>query len=189
MLRPEFTHDAWRPSGTHVIAYLRQSVLHHLPDLAAHAQSHGLTLKLYGHYPEDVPENVEVRPISNDGFIEDLVTADWIVQTAGTQLLGEVGCLGIPSLCFPEPAQVEQEINGVLAQKTFLNVEVVRPKATSIEQLDEVLRGLNTSEPRPIIRNGCEQAVEIIDSFLNQLSDRRLGVDAPYDRLTTAAVR
>ena len=189
MLRPEFTHDAWRPSGTHVIAYLRQSVLHHLPDLAAHAQSHGLPLKLYGHYPEDVPENVEVRPISNDGFIEDLVTADRIVQTAGTQLLGEGGCLGIPSLCFPEPAQVEQEINGVRAQKTFLNVEVVRPKATSIEQLDEVLRGLNTSEPRPIIRNGCEQAVEIIDSFLNQLSDRRLGVDAPYDRLTTAAVR
>ena len=77
----------------------------------------------------------------------------------------------------------------MLAQKTFLNVEVVRPKARSIEQLDEVLRGLNTSEPRPIIRNGCEQAVEIIDSFLNQLSDRRLGVDAPYDRLTTAAVR
>jgi len=131
---------------------------------------------------------VEVRPISNDGFIEDLVTADWIVQTAGTQLLGEVGCLGIPSLCFPEPAQVEQEINGVLAEKTFPNVEVVRPQATSIEQLDEVLRRLNTSEPRPTIRNGCEQAVEIIDSFLTELSNRRLGVDAPHDRLTTAAV-
>ena len=188
MLRPEFTHDAWRPSGTHAIAYLRHSVLHHLPDLAAHAQSHGLTLKLYGHYPEDVPENVEVRPISNDGFIEDLVTADWIVQTAGTQLLGEVGCLGIPSLCFPEPAQVEQEINGVLAEKTFPNVEVVRPQATSIEQLDEVLRRLNTSEPRPTVRNGCEQAVEIIDSFLTKLSNHRLGVDAPHDRLTTAAV-
>ena len=131
---------------------------------------------------------MEICPISNDGFIEDLVTADWIVQTAGTQLLGEVGCLGIPSLCFPEPAQVEQEINGVLAEKTFPNVEVVGPRATSIEQLDETLRALNTSELRPITLNGCEQAVEIIDSFLSQLNDRRLAVDAPHERLTTAAV-
>ncbi len=186
MLRPEFTHDAWRPAGTHAIAYLRHSVLHHLPALAAHAQSHGLTIKLYGHYPEDVPENVEVRPISNDGFIEDLVTADWIVQTAGTQLLGEVGCLGIPSLCFPEPAQVEQEINGVLAEKTFPNVEVVRPQATSIEQLDEVLHRLRAPNSRPIIENGCEQAVEIIDSFLSQLADRRSSLDTPNNQLGKA---
>ena len=82
----------------------------------------------------------------------------------------------------------EYEDNGVLAEKTFPNVGVVHPRATSIEQLDEVLRGLNTSEPRPIIRNGCEQAVEIIDSFLTKISYRRLGVDTPYDRLTTAVV-
>lgn len=188
MLRPEFTHDAWRPAGTHAIAYLRHSVLHHLPALATHAQSHGLTLKLYGHYPEDIPENVEIRPISNDGFIEDLVTADWIIQTAGTQLLGEVGCLGIPSLCFPEPAQVEQEINGVLATKTFPHVEVVRPQATSIKQLDEVLDSLKTSESRPLIENGCDQAVEIIASFLNQLADNRSSVDAPHNQLGKAAV-
>jgi len=162
-------------------------VLHHLPALAAHAESHGLMLKLYGHYPDEVPANVEVRPISNDGFIEDLVTADYIVQTTGTQLLGEVGCLGIPSLCFPEPGQVEQEINGALATNTFPHVEVVHPRSTSIAQLDEVLQRLKTPGPRPIIQNGCQQAVEMICSFLNQLRDHQSSVDTPHHRVELAA--
>lgn len=187
MLRPEFTMDSWRPAGTHAIAYLRHSVLHHLPALAAHAESHGLMLKLYGHYPDEVPANVEVRPISNDGFIEDLVTADYIVQTAGTQLLGEVGCLGLPSLCFPEPGQVEQEINGALATNTFPHVEVVHPRSTSIAQLDEVLQRLKTPGPRPTIQNGCQQAVEMICSFLNQLRDHQSSVDTPHHRVELAA--
>ena len=166
MLRPQFHPDAWTPKGTHVIAYMRASVLHHLPAISQHADAHGLKLKLYGHYPETVPDNVECCPISNEGFIQDMLTADWMIQTAGTQLLGEVGCIGIPSICIPEPGQVEQEINAALAKKTFPHVELLHPKRTSVEDLDAVLSRISTNSDRPIIRDGSEEALLMIDNFL-----------------------
>ena len=170
MLRPAFTPDAWIPEGAHVVAYLRTSVLHHLPALALHAKQHGLVLKLYGHHPENIPDNVEPRPISNDGFIHDLLTANWVIQTAGTQLLGEVGCIGIPSLCLPEPGQVEQEINGILAMKTFPNVEVIHPRRTSPDDLDAVLHRVRSAERGPEVLNGAYQAVQLVHEFLHHLN-------------------
>ena len=169
MLRPAFTPDAWIPTGSHAIAYLRTSVLHHLPTLAAHAKRHGLVLKLYGHYPKQIPDNVEPQPISNDGFIRDLLTANWVVQTAGTQLLGEVGCIGIPSLCFPEPGQVEQEINGVLAMKTFSNIKVIHSRKVSVDDLDNALQFARSAQRGPEIANGTSQAVQLVHEFLNNL--------------------
>jgi len=169
MLRPAFTPDAWAPAGTHVIAYLRSSVLQHLPALAAHAKQHGLVLKLYGHHPEQIPDNVKLRPISNDGFIRDLLTADWVIQTAGTQLLGEVGCIGIPSFCLPEPGQVEQEINGTLAMKTFPNIRVLHPRKISESELDLVLHRIRSTERGPEVLNGAEQAIQLVHGFLLQL--------------------
>ena len=167
MLRPEIVPGAWKPTDTHVIAYLRTSVLQHLPAIAEHAKSHGFSLKLYGHYPQNVPDNVEIRPISNDGFIQDLLTANWIVQTAGTQLLGEVGTISIPSMCIPEPGQVEQEINAILAEKTLPNVNVLHPKSTSIQDLNSVLEKCRKGAVIPTIKNGQTQAVAIVDDFLN----------------------
>ena len=169
MLRPAFTPDAWIPAGSHAIAYLRTSVLHHLPTLAAHAKRHGLVLKLYGHYPKQIPDNVEPQPISNDGFIRDLLTANWVVQTAGTQLLGEVGCIGIPSLCFPEPGQVEQEINGVLAMKTFSNIKVIHSRRVGVDDLDDALQRARSTQRGPEIANGTSQAVQLVHEFLNNL--------------------
>tara|TARA_Y200000002_G_scaffold200174_1_gene165145 strand:- start:1879 stop:3018 length:1140 start_codon:yes stop_codon:yes gene_type:complete len=177
MLRPEFFPGAWRPTDTHVIAYLRTSVLQHLPAIAEHAKSHGLSLKLYGHYPQNVPDNVEIRPISNDGFIHDLMTANWIVQTAGTQLLGEVGTISIPSMCIPEPGQVEQEINAILAQKAFPNVNILHPKSTSIQALNGVLERCQEESMTSTIQNGRSQAVLIIDTFLNDLESQTAECD------------
>lgn len=166
MLRPAFQPNAWDPAGTHVVAYLRTSVLHHLPALAHHAQQHGLVLKLYGHHPKQFPDNVEPQPISNDGFISDLLTADWVVQTAGTQLLGEVGCVGVPSLCLPEPGQVEQEINGVLAVKTFPNITVLHPRRTSVDELDAALHRVRSAGRGPEVLNGANQAIQLVHDFL-----------------------
>lgn|GEM_PF-501540 len=178
MLRPAFTHDAWVPVGSHVIAYLRTSVLHHLPALAAHAKQHGLVLKLYGHYPEHLPDNVEPQPISNDGFIRDLLTANWVVQTAGTQLLGEVGCIGIPSLCLPEPGQVEQEINGALAMKTFPNIEVLHPRRTSQGDLEAALKRVRSAGRGPEVLNGAVHAIQLVNDFLHHL-DTGKQIDDP----------
>ena len=181
MLRPEFFPGAWRPTGTHAIAYLRTSVLQHLPAIAAHAKSHGLSLKLYGHYPENVPDNVEIRPISNDGFIEDLLTADWMIQTAGTQLLGEAGTVSIPSMCIPEPGQVEQEINAILAEKTLPHVKVLHPKSTSIQEMNTLLEKCRQTSNNLVIESGQTQAVAIVDEFLNGLERQTFTSESKQD--------
>ena len=181
MLRPEFFPGAWRPTGTHAIAYLRTSVLQHLPAIAAHAKSHGLSLKLYGHYPENVPDNVEIRPISNDGFIEDLLTADWMIQTAGTQLLGEAGTVSIPSMCIPEPGQVEQEINAILAEKTLPHVKVLHPKSTSIQEMNTLLEKCRQTSNNLVIESGQTQAVAIVDEFLNGLEHQTFTSESKQD--------
>ena len=181
MLRPEFFPGAWRPTGTHAIAYLRTSVLQHLPAIAAHAKSHGLSLKLYGHYPENVPDNVEIRPISNDGFIEDLLTADWMIQTAGTQLLGEAGTVSIPSMCIPEPGQVEQEINAILAEKTLPHVKVLHPKSTSIQEMNTLLEKCRQTSNNLVIESGQTQAVAIVDEFLNGLEHQTFTSESKRD--------
>jgi len=78
-----------------------------------------------------------------------------------------VGCIGIPSICIPEPGQVEQEINAALANKTFPHVEVLHPKRTSIEELDAVLSRISTHSDRPMIKDGSEEALLMIDDFLS----------------------
>ena len=170
MLRPAFHPDAWMPEGTHVVAYMRKSVLCHLDAIASHADKYDLKVKLYGHYPETLPPNVELCPISDSGFTNDLLTCDWICQTAGSQLLGEVGTLRVPTICFPDPNQVEQEINAVLAEKAYSNVSVIRTKKLSDSDLDLALAKCSTEEAPPTFENGTTGAFEIIQKFLNATS-------------------
>ncbi len=170
MLRSAFYPGAWKAEGTHVVAYMRKSVLCHLDALANHADKYGLKVKLYGHYPEILPPNVELCPISDIGFTNDLLTCDWICQTAGSQLLGEVGVLGVPTICFPEPNQIEQEINAVLAEKAYPNVRVIRTKKLSDSDLDIALAKCSTGEIPLSFENGTNGAFEIIQNFLNGTS-------------------
>ena len=166
MLRPAFFPGAWKANGTHVVAYLRKSVLGHLPQIAEHAASFGLKVKLYGQYPQDLPENVELCPISDTGFTSDLLTCDWIYQTAGSQLLGEVGVLGVPAICFPEPNQIEQKINAVLAEKAYPNVSVLRKKRISTTDLELARTKCCVTEIPSTYENGTIGAFEVIQTFL-----------------------
>jgi uncharacterized protein (TIGR00661 family) len=170
MLRDAIHLGAWQPAGTHVLAYLRASVMHHLPAMAEHARQHGMVVKLYGHYPAHPVDNVECCPISNDGFIRDLLSADWIYQTAGTQLLGEVASVGVPSLCFPEPGQVEQEINGVLASHAYSNVTVMPRRGVTVGSLNAALQA-TLARPRALVHdNGADAAASLVVTFMNAQS-------------------
>ncbi|DAC55398.1 MAG TPA: hypothetical protein HA359_00660 [Candidatus Poseidoniaceae archaeon] len=167
MLRPQFFPGAWQPQGTHAVAYMRKSVLCHFDAIVDHARKRGLKVKLYGHKPEEIPEDVISCPISNQGFIDDLLSCDLIYQTAGSQLLGEVGVLGLPSLCIPEPGQVEQEINAVLASKAYANVAMLNKRKITVDDLDAALLSANIESPTIIFDNGVEGAYNAIQNFLD----------------------
>ncbi|QDU68377.1 glycosyltransferase family protein [Engelhardtia mirabilis] len=98
-----------RPSlGEHLVAYCRRTmptnVLEALRASPVEVRVYGLGERL-----SDGP--LRFRPISEEGFIEDLATCRAVVASAGNQLLGEVLFLGKPVLALPEARQSEQLIN------------------------------------------------------------------------------
>ena len=95
-------------------------------------------------------------------------------------------------MCIPEPGQVEQEINAILAQKAFPNVNILHPKSTSIQALNEVLERCQKESMTSTIQNGRSQAVLIIDTFLNDLErqtaecdqSQELALRTTYERVS-----
>ena len=179
MLRSEFTPGAWYPKGTHVIAYLRKAALFALEAAAQHAKKHGLVLRLYGHKPEVLPDNVIACPISNEGFIRDVLSAEWIVQTAGSQLLGEVSVIGIPSLVIPEKGQFEQETNISLCASRYGNIVRLPNYPSNDFNVDLLEMKLIESRKGSVpakYENGIDAAFDNIQGMLNKWSG------TPYKR-------
>ncbi len=169
MLRSEFYPGAWEPKGMHVVAYLRKAAHFALETVAQHAKKHGLVLRLYGHKPEVLPDNVISCPISSKGFIKDLLSADWIVQTAGSQLLGEVSVVGVPALVIPEKGQLEQECNICLCASKYDNI-VRLPNDPSenftIQLLDDKLAEARKCVIPANYESGIDKAFDYIEHKL-----------------------
>lgn len=126
VLRNGLKEAAWEPQGTHVLVYLRGATEHILDELYAGAKKANLTVRLYGVQPGHAPDHVEPMAFSEQGFMDDLRTADVVVSTAGSQLIGEAAHLGCTTVLVPEPGQIEQDINARLAASLHGNIQSVR---------------------------------------------------------------
>ena len=108
LLRPEVLRARPR-SGRHLLAYVRRFGAEPLLESLAACDR---PVRVYGLGEQTSRGNLTFRPISNDGFIQDLASCDGLVCTAGNQLVGEALYLGKPVLAFPEENNYEQAING-----------------------------------------------------------------------------
>lgn len=126
VLRNGLKEAVWEPQGTHVLVYLRGTTDKILDELFEGAKKAGLTVRLYGIHPSHAPSHVETKAFSEQGFMDDLRTADAVVSTAGSQLIGEVAHLGCTTVLVPEPGQIEQDINARLAATLHDNIQSVR---------------------------------------------------------------
>lgn len=94
--------------GEHILVYVRRStperVLDELADMPGE-------FRVYGRGEQPARGSLSFRPISELGFLEDLVPAAGVICAAGNQLLGECLFLGKPVFALPETGQDEQRIN------------------------------------------------------------------------------
>jgi uncharacterized protein (TIGR00661 family) len=138
IVRPEIV-AATPERGDHLLVY--SSGEHELIEAL---QTTGLPCRVYGMRggpAEDTVEgNVEFRPRSNEGFIEDLRTARAIVTGGGFSLLSEAVYLGKPALSVPLHGQFEQLMNARYLQRERFGMYA--PQVTS-EVLDEFLGRLD----------------------------------------------
>lgn len=109
-----------------------------------------------------------------DNFLEYLKASKGIITQAGHLTLSECVALKIPSLMFPIPNYIEQELNAFFAQKKGISIikenrdytkdeflEIINNFISSIPQLKANLEKLN------IETNGAEQAAAIISKSLS----------------------
>ena len=170
MLRPSLERAEHDPSGTHVLCYSRARLDRALTTAFEHARCIGLEVRLYGHHPAEVPENVRCMPISDEGFVRDMLSADAVICTSGSQLIGELAVLGIPSVLLPEPGQVEQEVNARLAAAAYGNFAVLRPRKVQATDFSVAFDGLR-SQPNHDLRGGADRAAMLILQHLGTLAD------------------
>jgi uncharacterized protein (TIGR00661 family) len=141
ILRPEIV-AAEPVRGDHLLVYASGD-----DRLFEALRSTGVRCLIYG--MRDAPAhgrvegNLEFRPRSNEGFVEDLRTARAVVAGGGFSLLSEAVYLGKPVLSVPLRAQFEQLMNArYLAREGY---GVCAPEV-SVEALDELLALLDRFE-------------------------------------------
>ncbi|QDT65844.1 glycosyltransferase family protein [Calycomorphotria hydatis] len=107
LMRPDVLR-AVPEHGGHLLLYLRRFSHDHILETLRHC---GREVRVYGLGEKEPEGNLRFRPISESGFLEDLVTCQALVSNAGNQLVGEALYLGKPVFAMPEPGNFEQFIN------------------------------------------------------------------------------
>jgi uncharacterized protein (TIGR00661 family) len=107
ILRPEILAAAREP-GDHVLVYQTSAANELLLPMLRRLPGR---FKVYGMGKEGVDGNVELRPFSEAGFIDDLRTARAVLAGGGFSLMSEAVHLGVPMYAVPIAGQYEQELN------------------------------------------------------------------------------
>ncbi|MBI2507666.1 hypothetical protein HYV89_01815 [Candidatus Woesearchaeota archaeon] len=109
-----------------------------------------------------------------ENFLEYLKASKGIITQAGHSTLSECIALKKPSLIFPIPNFIEQELNAHFAEKSRISL-VERKKNLIKQQLSSIIEEFITIMPDleknfdklNIETNGAEQAASIIEKFLS----------------------
>lgn len=161
-LRPELEQNRWKPQGTHILVYLRGTYIKRiLQELEIVGSQLKLKIVVYGTDESKNTEYVTFKTISDQRFMEDMLTADYVINTSGNQIIGEIAYLGVPALLLPEVGQFEQEFNSILACDFYENMtrgNLKTIKASEVVKKLSLLKG----KPHPYLRNNAEKAVALI---------------------------
>ena len=147
--------------GEHLIVYSSGE-----ENAMAALRASGVPCRVYGMRggPDEgtVDGNLEFKPRSNEGFVEDLRTARGVVAGGGFSLMSEAVYLGKPMLAMPLFGQFEQTMNS-----RYLEREGYGVAATELtpEVLDRFLDGLDGFRDRlgGYEQDGNEVALRTID--------------------------
>ncbi len=167
IVRPEIV-DARPERGDHLVVYSSGD-----ESLIEALRSAGIRCLVYGMRggpSEAITDgNLELRPRSNEGFIEALRTARGVVAGGGFSLLSEAVYLGKPILSVPLRGQFEQTLNARYTERLGYGVCAVEPTA-------EIVRDFVRRIPQ------FEQA---LDSY--EQSGNAIALQAIEDRAVAAA--
>ena len=172
MIRPHIQNKRWIGKGNHILVYMRPSISKAFPSIVKWGQDNGLNIYVYGDIAEGQEGLLEspmvfVKPISETQFIDDMITSQVVISTAGTQLIGEVAYLGAPTILIPEKGQKEQELNAYLAADAYPNIARLPVERVTSMRLRDAFNGLSGLGEQHEV-DGSDKAFEAFHSFVQK---------------------
>jgi len=158
--------------GDHLLAYINKGEHEFTPQVEAAFRAQECPVRIYGVPRAGRDGNLEFKPISQQGFLDDLASCRAVYATCGNQLVGEVIHFGKPMLGIPLACH-EQRINAHHIEKMGFGVRVGRGGLTA-ETLREFLARAESLAARSAgqQRDGAAEAVDAIDQFVAELTGR-----------------
>ena len=132
---------------------------------------------VYGYDHTAVEGNLEFKPFSKTGFLEDLASAKAVMATAGFTLITESLHLKKPYLALPMQGQFEQEINAFFLDQLGYGKNVRRPTSQSI---GDFLYRLPDYENR--LKNYKTGGNEEIQSKIDALLENRCALACDFQK-------
>ena len=134
----------------------------------------GREVRVYGLGEQPGRGGLVFRPISEQGFVDDLASCHALVSTAGNQLVGEAAALGKPVLAIPEERNREQEINAHYVRRLALGdwTPAQRFDAALLGDFLERLHPLRSRRTRPEM-DGTDEVLDEIEALLEGASTAR----------------
>jgi uncharacterized protein (TIGR00661 family) len=106
--------DAQRSRGEHVLVYQTSDSF---TELVPTLQRLPGRFIVYGLNRDEELGNVQLRPFSEKGFVDDLASSRAVITGGGYSLMGEAVFLGKPVYSIPLVGQFEQTLNALYLQK------------------------------------------------------------------------
>lgn len=148
ILRPEIL-AATREPRRHVLVYQTSSAN---ADLVPALAKLPFEFRVYGMGRTGREGNVELKPFSQAGFVDDLRTARAVIAGGGFSLMCEAVHLRVPMLCVPLEGQWEQQLNARWLAKLGYGAWAPRLDDTSVrgflDRVDEYAAGVAMYAPR-----------------------------------------
>ncbi len=157
--------EARRRWGKHILVY---STSGSEKGLLAELKKTDQKFLVYGFDKKEHDENLEYRPFSEEGFIDDLATSRGVIGNGGFSLISEAVFLGKPYLAIPVENQFEQFLNALYIRKLRYGEYFREPKKDDIKIFIENLEFYKKNLKRHK-QNGNVEVLNHLDWLLNRI--------------------
>jgi len=176
---------AMKPThGDHLLAYINKGEHEFTPAVEQAFRAQDCPVRMYGVPRSGREGNIEFKPISKQGFLDDLASCRAVYATCGNQLIGEVIHFGKPMLGTPMACH-EQRLNAFHIEKMGFGVRVARDGLTAEILRDFLARADElAAHARGHERDGATEALAAIERFAEELSGASSAARAPAAAVT-----
>jgi len=166
---------ATRPTrGEYLLAYFNKGEHQYRPNIDRALRLLDIPVRVYGTPYRGVVENLDFKPLSNEGFVRDLAGCRAVLSTAGNQLIGEAIHFGKPILAVPEDA-FEQRLNAHMIDRMGVGMRSSLSGLTPSD-VDRFLSNEMSyrSHMKEHAGDGRDEAIATLNQFIEELAVPRL---------------